>query len=42
MQPRECFPDLTCQLMEELQALPLADQDCWLLIHGSLQHRHLP
>jgi hypothetical protein len=34
----------TCQLMEELQALPLAAQDRWLLLHGSLQRRvaHLP
>jgi hypothetical protein len=30
--------------MEELQALPQADQDCWLLLHGSLQRgmAHLP
>jgi hypothetical protein len=38
--------DLTCQLMEELQALPLADQDrcSWLLLQKSLQQRvaHLP
>jgi hypothetical protein len=36
--------DHTCQLMEELQALPLAAQDRWLLLHGSLQRRvaHLP
>jgi hypothetical protein len=31
--------DHTCQLMEELQALPLAAQDRWLLLHGSLQRR---
>jgi hypothetical protein len=31
-------------LMDEMQALPLADQDRWLLLHGSLQVRvaHLP
>jgi hypothetical protein len=38
--------DLACQLMEELQALPLADQDrcSWLLLQKSLQQRvaHLP
>jgi hypothetical protein len=30
--------------MEDLTALPLADQDRWLLLHGSLQRRvaHLP
>jgi hypothetical protein len=30
--------------MEDLEALPLADQDRWLLLHGSLQQRvaHLP
>jgi hypothetical protein len=33
-----------CHLMEDLTALPLADQDHWLLLHGSLQRRvaHLP
>jgi hypothetical protein len=36
--------DHTCQLLAELQVLPLADQDHWLLLHGSLQRRvaHLP
>jgi hypothetical protein len=30
--------------MEDLEALPLADQDRWLLLHGILQRRvaHLP
>jgi hypothetical protein len=30
--------------MDEMQALPLADQDRWILLHGSLQRRvaHLP
>jgi hypothetical protein len=30
--------------MDRMQALPLADQDRWLLLHGSLQRRvaHLP
>jgi hypothetical protein len=30
--------------MDRMQALPLADQDRWLLLHGSLQCRlaHLP
>jgi hypothetical protein len=34
----------TCHLMEDLKAIPLADQDRWLLLHGSLQRRvaHLP
>jgi hypothetical protein len=33
-----------CRLMDEMQALPLADQDRWILLHGSLQRRvaHLP
>jgi hypothetical protein len=33
-----------CHLMDELLALPLGDQDCWLVLHGSLQKRvaHLP
>jgi hypothetical protein len=36
--------DHTCQLMEELQALPLATQNRWLLLHGSCQRQvaHLP
>jgi hypothetical protein len=30
--------------MDRMQALPLVDQDRWLLLHGSLQRRvaHLP
>jgi hypothetical protein len=28
--------DHACQLLDELQVLPLADQDRWLLLHGSL------
>jgi hypothetical protein len=33
-----------CHLMDELLALPLGDQDRWLVLHGSLQKRvaHLP
>jgi hypothetical protein len=33
-----------CHLMDELLTLPLGDQDCWLVLHGSLQKRvaHLP
>jgi hypothetical protein len=33
-----------CFLMEELLALPLGDQDSWLMLHGSLQKQvaHLP
>jgi hypothetical protein len=33
-----------CYLMEELLALPLGDQDLWLILQGSLQKRvaHLP
>jgi hypothetical protein len=33
-----------CHLMEDLEALPLVDQDHWLLLHSSLQRRvaHLP
>jgi hypothetical protein len=31
--------DKTCILMDRMQALPLADQDGWLLLHGSLQRR---
>jgi hypothetical protein len=36
--------DHACQLLDKLQVLPLADQDRWLLLHGSLQRRvaHLP
>jgi hypothetical protein len=36
--------DHACALMDQMQALPLADQDRWLLLHGSLQRRvaHLP
>jgi hypothetical protein len=36
--------DKACTLMDRMQALPLADQDRWLLLHGSLQRRvvHLP
>jgi hypothetical protein len=36
--------DRACSLMDRMQALPLADQDRWLLLHGSLQRRvaHLP
>jgi hypothetical protein len=36
--------DHAYQLLDELQVLPLADQDRWLLLHGSLQRRvaHLP
>jgi hypothetical protein len=36
--------DEACNLMDRMQALPLADQDRWLLLHGSLQRRvaHLP
>jgi hypothetical protein len=36
--------DLSCQLMDELLDLSLADQDHWLLLHGSLQRpvAHLP
>jgi hypothetical protein len=34
----------SCTAMDRMQALPLADQDRWLLLHGNLQHRvaHLP
>jgi hypothetical protein len=28
-----------CHLMDELLALPLGDQDCWLVLHFSLQKR---
>jgi hypothetical protein len=28
-----------CHLMDELLALPLGDQDSWLVLHGSLQKR---
>jgi hypothetical protein len=31
--------DKACTLMDRMQALPLADQDQWLLLHGSLQRR---
>jgi hypothetical protein len=31
--------DKACTLMDRMQALPLADQDRWLLLHGSLQRR---
>jgi hypothetical protein len=31
--------DKACALMDRMQALPLADQDRWLLLHGSLQRR---
>jgi hypothetical protein len=31
--------DKACTLMDRMQALPLADQDRWLLLHGSLQPR---
>jgi hypothetical protein len=36
--------DKACTLINRIQALPLADQDRWLLLHGSLQRRvaHLP
>jgi hypothetical protein len=36
--------DKACTLMDQMQALPLAEQDRWLLLHGSLQRRvaHLP
>jgi hypothetical protein len=36
--------DRACSLIDRMQALPLADQDRWLLLHGSLQRRvaHLP
>jgi hypothetical protein len=36
--------DKACTLMDRMQALPLADQDRWLLLLGSLQRRvaHLP
>jgi hypothetical protein len=36
--------DEACTLMDRMQALPLADQDRWLLLHGSLQRQvaHLP
>jgi hypothetical protein len=36
--------DRACSLMDDLEALPLADQDCWILLQSSLQWRvaHLP
>jgi hypothetical protein len=36
--------DKACTLMDRMQALPLADQDRWLLLHSSLQLQvaHLP
>jgi hypothetical protein len=36
--------DKAYALMDRMQALPLADQNRWLLLHGSLQRRvaHLP
>jgi hypothetical protein len=36
--------DKACTIMDRMQALPLADHDRWLLLHGSLQRwvAHLP